>query len=93
ANSAICRLIEYNKGTFPPASSPSQASEPSEAADSIATIAANEDLSEDNNIYNGLDWERVLELERRQSKRQRGLPSWIYRHSWPVWHRNKLRNY
>ena len=41
------------------------------------------DLSEDK-TYNGLNWERVPELERRQTERQWGLPSLIYRYSWPT---------
>jgi len=93
ANSAIRRLVERDKDTFPPPSSPSQVPEPSEAADAVAPVAASVELSEDDNIYDGLNWERVPELERRQTERQRGLPSWIYRYGWPVWHRKKQRNY
>ena len=87
ANSAIRRLVERDKGTFPPPSSPSQVPEPSEAADAadaVAPITASVEQSEDDNIYDGLNWERVPELERRQTERQRGLLSWIYRYGWPV---------
>ncbi|KAF1945021.1 hypothetical protein EJ02DRAFT_327804, partial [Clathrospora elynae] len=43
--------------------------------------------------YNGLDWERVPHLEKRQKEHSRGAPSWIYRHGWPFYYQTNKRNY
>ena len=61
------------------------------STDAIAAIPA--DLVDERD-FEGLDWKRVPQLERRQLEQTaRGGPrSWVYRHGWPVWH-TKFKKY
>src|ERR1043166_744437 len=90
-NSSLRRLVERDKRQDPPTSASvapvideAEDDEPPEADDSI-TI--------DDAEYTGLTWDRVPHLERRQKEHAKGVPSWIYRYGWPVYHRERQRNY
>ncbi|EFQ95257.1 hypothetical protein PTT_06793 [Pyrenophora teres f. teres 0-1] len=92
--SALQRLVDRDKRNSPPPS-PSNAPSVSDTnsvlhnnavpIDAIAAIPA--DLVDERD-FEGLDWKRVPQLERRQLEQTaRGGPrSWVYRHGWPVLH-------
>jgi hypothetical protein len=70
------------------------------AASSLASTDAEDDrdvaleaVDEDDSTFDGLDWVRVLHLEKRGKDHAKGLPSWIYLYGWPVYHRVKQKNY
>jgi hypothetical protein len=61
---------------------------PSDDADKPEAVQTEED-----SLYDGLDWTRVPQLERRGKEHLKGPPSWIYRNGWPVYNRFKKPNY
>ena len=84
-NSALQRLVERDKRNSPP---PSPSNAPTVSVnevptDTTAVIPA--DIVDERD-FEGLDWKRVPQLERRQLEQTaRGGPrSWVYRHGWPV---------
>ena len=53
-----------------------------------------EDSDIDDDVYDGLDWNRVPHLQKRPYEHSRGSkPSWIYLYGWPVWHREQQKKY
>jgi hypothetical protein len=99
--SALRRLVECDKRNSPP---PSPSNAPSLGdtnsvvhdnavpTNAIAVILA--DIV-DEREFEGLDWKRTLQLERRQLEQtaRGGPPSWVYRHGWPIWHTKFKKNY
>lgn len=61
--------------------------DPSDDADEPKAVQTEED-----SVYNELDWARVPQLERRGKEHVKGPPSWIYRYGWPVYDCLKRRN-
>jgi hypothetical protein len=100
--SALQRLIDRDKRGSPPLPSLSNAPSVGDTnsvvhdnaapTDAIAAILADLVHKRD---FEGLDWKRVPQLERRQLEQTAcgGPRSWVYRHGWPVWHTKFKKNY
>ena len=91
------RLVQRDRRNDPPpnasirtaaGSSIDDLGDPSDDADDPEAVQTEED-----GVYNELDWARVPQLERRGKEHLKGPPSWIYRYGWPVYDRFKKRNY
>ncbi|KAF1942274.1 hypothetical protein EJ02DRAFT_306698, partial [Clathrospora elynae] len=100
SNSGLHRLVEYNKrnSSLPLLSNAPTVGNTASGAQADEPVAVQADFPNNNNNddnYDGLDFKRVPYLERRQFERNScGWPkSWIYRHSWAVWHRKHKKNY
>ena len=91
ANTSLSRFLERDREK-PPLLPDSTAPTASSEADLHETIEVVARATEDSDIYQGLSWNRVPRLEKRQKDHQRGAPSWIYQYGWPLYDRGKQRN-
>jgi hypothetical protein len=98
--SALQRLVERDKPNSPP---PSTSNAPTVGdANSVirnvvptdAIVVTPADLVDERG-FEGLDGDRVPQLERRQLEPTApgGPRSWVHRHGWPVWHTKLKENY
>ena len=99
--SALQRLVERDKPNSPPPSSTSNVPAAGDTNRVIHNVVPTDAIAVipgdfvDERDFEGLDGNRVPQLERRQlGPTARGGPrSWVYRHGCPVWHTKPKKNY